>query len=883
MTPNERHPDTAPTRRARHLATPTALLAIALLIGLAACGGDKDGGGNGTSGAGSSARTPGGDFSRHLRQGIEQIRKFLPDAARAELEKCARLRPEDPDLLFQQARLAFLDPRPNIPAIVGLVEQVIALDPDHVAARRMRAEIAFRTRDAQRTELERKEIERILGAPGTMEMFTFAQMLQGGSGVRFGQVRPDAEGFRDWTLFRESFRLLQRMGEYNPGEAVPRLERLLEKYDALAATRLHYATLLVLGQVRVPNSDIRPDLPPMSSALILDVAQSHLEKAFDLMNPRSPQALLAITGLMRVALQMGDWEDAKVYADAVLVQPELQQGARSEILGEKAVAEYKLGNYEAAAKLLDDGIRNAPAGFSRAPAMKWLLRLAHEQLGTPENKRGLAHKLRSDLARPGDVTELAFREEASELGIDKLDGLGPSAWADVDGDGDYDLYVSGCDSYGALYRNDGNETFVDISRESGLFHVQSGYSATFVDIDGDNDSDLYICRDGWNGTSPNSLYENDGKGNFKDITAESGLLDDGASFMHAWSDVDRDGDLDVFIAKGITGAGDTNRLYLNDGKGRFTDGTEAAGLSEPKGTKTMGLAFGDYDLDGWPDLFISGFNMKSRLYHNKGDGTFEEVGDEAGVSGKDTIATGYVAFFFDYDGDAYPDILKTVLAPWDMVLESISIDFDKASAQRKQAILGQCPRLFRNNRDGTFTDVTEEAGLVHPAGIMGANVFDLDNDGWLDILFGTGDPDLIRMEPDRFWHNNGDGDLEVYAPEGGFVHGDAWRNAFYRNLQTTGNHWLTIDIVGPPGNMRGVDARLVAHAGKLKVLREIKNGQGFGSTLPQTVHFGLGKEAKIDKLEVRWSDGKTQTFENVTPDAHYRLRHGKELEKLETL
>ena len=89
--------------------------------------------------------------------------------------------------------------------------------------------------------------------------------------------------------------------------------------------------------------------------------------------------------------------------------------------------------------------------------------------------------------------------------------------------------------------------------------------------------------------------------------------------------------------------------------------------------------------------------------------------------------------------------------------------------------------------------------------------------------------------------------------------------------------------MGPPGNMRGVDARLVAHAGKLKVLREIKNGQGFGSTLPQTVHFGLGKEAKIDKLEVRWSDGKTQTFENVTPDAHYRLRHGKELEKLETL
>jgi hypothetical protein len=263
-----------------------------------------------------------------------------------------------------------------------------------------------------------------------------------------------------------------------------------------------------------------------------------------------------------------------------------------------------------------------------------------------------------------------------------------------------------------------------------------------------------------------------------------------------------------------------------------------------------------------------------------------------------------MAFFLDYDNDAYPDILKTNLAQWGSVLTALSDGFFSQSESARELANHDMPRLYRNNRNGTFTDVSERAGLVHPIGVMGANVADLDNDGFLDLYFGTGDPQVERLEPDRFYRNNGDGtftdltfatglgntgkghgvtfvdfdhdgDLEIYAPVGGFVHGDAWPNAFYLNRQTTGNHWLHVDLEGTRSNLGAIDAKLILRAGDLKLLREVKNGEGFGSSNSPTVEFGLGKYDVVESLEILWPSGETQLFTDLPVDKRIHVVEGE--------
>jgi len=882
--------------------TPAALPRFALLLwigGLAvSCGGGKEEPAKPSPTPAASARDDDADFRRHLRLATEQIRRHLGESARAELERCASIRPDDPELRFHRARAILLEDGRPIEEASALLDRVIAASPDHVRARRLRFSLAILESDRARAEREQREIERILGALGTLEMASFRELLAGGRNLQFGRPAPGAE-HRDYhRAMIAGFRKLRRAGDYDPGVAVPGLVELFRRFPDLSAARYFFAKFLLSGEVRVADNAGRDDLPPMSSKVILDLAQLELERVLDQIDPGSLLALDVIRELASVAMQMGDYDDAVFQAEIVLGWPGLPDALRHEALGVRGLARYKQDRHDEAIRDFRASLEGDARAFRGELAHRWLLHLAHEAAGTPPSEREASFRLREDLACEPSKT-LRFRDVAGELGIDKLDGLGPSAWADYDGDGDYDLYVSGGDAYGALYRNDGDR-FTDVSREAGLFHTQSGYSATFADVDEDGDPDLYIGRDGWNGPARNSLYRNDG-GRFTEVTAQAGLADPGSSFVHAWSDVDRDGDLDLYVANGITGSGDTNRLYRNDGKERFTDATDPAGLAEPPGTRTIGLAFGDYDDDGWPDLFVSGHEGPNRLYRNRGDGTFENVTARAGVEGRDAIGSGYVAFFLDHDADGDLDILRTMLAPWNDVLLALSDRFAGASVSRRAELLSHCPRLYRNDGDGTFTDVTVAAGLVHPIGIMGAGVADLDNDGFLDLYFGTGDPKIGRMEPDRFYRNDGDGsftdltfatglgnvgkghgitfvdldgdgDLEIYAPEGGFVHGDPWRNAFYRNEQSTGNHWLLVDLVATRSNRDAIGTRVTVVAGGRRILREKGNGEGFGSSNAPTLHFGLGRAASIDRVEVRWPSGAVQRLEDIRPDTRITVR-----------
>jgi len=646
-----------------------------------------------------------------------------------------------------------------------------------------------------------------------------------------------------------------------------------------------------------------PDLPPMSSALIIDMAQFHYEQVFDQLDPSSRLALGALFMLGHAALLMGDFEESVAYLDIRLAQPDIPPAFRRFLLGRRGLARYKQRRFDEAIALLDEALEGTNPRNPAAQPFRWIQHLAYEAAATPRKERRHDFPLREDLVRPPGPRVFDFEDVAPRFRINKRDGAGPSAWGDYDGDGDFDLFVTGADSYGALYRNDGT-LFTDVSREAGLFQVASGFSATFIDYDNDGRPDLHIGRNGWNGPMRNALFHNDGDGTFSDVTQRAGLADPGSSFVCAWSDVDRDGDIDLMVANGITGGGDANALYSNNGDGTFTDVTERAGLAEPPGLKTIGLAFGDYDLDGWPDLFVSGYATRNRLYRNRGDGTFEEIAREVGLADDPRLTTGYVSFFMDYDNDLDLDILKTNLAPWRHVLAGLSDRLETYPAAQREELLGMCPKLYRNNGDGTFTEVGEQAGLTDPIGIMGAGVADLDNDGYLDLYFGTGDPAIERMEPDRFWRNNGDGtftdvtfavglgntgkghgvtftdidgdgDLEIYAPEGGFVHGDLYPNAFYLNRQETGHHWLHVDLEGRESNRDALDTRLIVRAGRLQLLREVHNGEGFGSSSSPTVEFGLGDARSIERLEVRWPSGTVQIFDDVPLDQRIVLREGE--------
>ncbi|MCZ6597936.1 MAG: FG-GAP-like repeat-containing protein [Planctomycetota bacterium] len=868
---------------------------VPLLVLLAGCGGGED----------PRAEE---EFQRHLRQGLEQMRRLLPASARAELEKCAELRPDDPEVLFHTARLELMgiDRLAGEAAARELLALILADDPDHAATHRLLFEL-------DGADEHRRAFERVLGQVGQLELAVMRSLMSGAPIVFPVPDAPTAMGpfAADYRALREALERLERDGAYDPNAAVPALEAALREQRDLAALRLYYAGVLIEGEVRIQN-DARPDLPPMSSMLILDMAWSHLERAYDLANPSGQLATNALIQLSGVAERMGDYDEAVAIKAALLDNDRVPGWRRPVMLSRQGLGRYKQGRFPEAVGFIDEAFAAPPvAGFGRPPrdnlSMLWLAHVLYDAAGVPPERRAARFPFRRDLVRSPDGP-LLFEDVAPALGIDKLDGLGPSAWADYDRDGDFDLFVCGCDSYGALYRNDGENGgggFADVSREAGLFHVQSGYSATFCDYDDDGWPDLYIGRDGWNGPAANSLYRNDGEGAFADVTAQAGVGHGGSSFVHAWSDVDRDGDVDLYVANGIVGGGDTNVLYRNEGDGTFQVATVAAGLAEKPGTKTIGLAFGDYDDDGWPDLFVSGYQTINRLYRNRGDGTFEERAKEAGVLGPgDPRKNGYVCFFLDYDGDLDLDILKTNLAPWGLVLIGLSERFDTMAPQLLQTNRLHMPELYRNDGDGTFTDVAWEAGLRHPMGVMGAGVADLDNDGWLDLYFGTGAPDIGRLEPDRFYRANGDGtftdltfvvglgnlgkghgvtfldhdgdgDLEVYVPEGGFVHGDPFPNAFYANNAAAANHWLHVDLEGDKSNRGAIGARLIVHAGGRGFLREIGNGEGFGSSNTPTVEFGLGQAEEIERLEIRWPSGAAQTFDDVPIDARIFVREGE--------
>jgi hypothetical protein len=496
------------------------------------------------------------------------------------------------------------------------------------------------------------------------------------------------------------------------------------------------------------------------------------------------------------------------------------------------------------------------------------------------------------------------------LNILETAGAG-GALFDVDGDGWLDLFlVNGRYRDGrpepdqprhALYRNNGDGTFRDVTATSGL---GSGYGmgCAVADTDGDGDRDLYVTQYG-----KNLLYRNDGGGKFTDVTARAGVAAQGWSTSAAFADMDGDGDLDLYVARylrftpgstrelcdveGVQVAcppryyeGQSGILYRNNGDGTFADVTAASGVTHPEG-KGLGCLWWDPDDDGDEDLYIANDGVANNLYRNDGKGRFTDVALVAGAayspSGSAEGSMGVDA------GDANGD------GRLDLYIGNFQNETDA---------------LYRNEGDGRFTYATAETGLAdatYPTLTFGVGFLDYDNDGWLDLLAVNGhvqdaiariDPNAAFPQPRQLFRNQGEGRfVDVSAEAGpailapavgrGAAFGD-WDNDGDMDVVVTNNggsamllrneaprqhHWLSLRLIGRAPNRDAIGARVRLKAGGKVQVRSVRSGGSYASASDPRLHFGLGDAATVDAVEIRWPGGAVTRHRNLPTDRQITL------------
>jgi FG-GAP-like repeat/ASPIC and UnbV len=503
-----------------------------------------------------------------------------------------------------------------------------------------------------------------------------------------------------------------------------------------------------------------------------------------------------------------------------------------------------------------------------------------------------------------------FRDVAPVLGLDITNLAGGSVVDDFDGDSFLDVMTSsmGISDPLRFFRNRGDGTFVERTMEAGLKGEDGGLNLVSADYDNDGHLDVLVLRGGWMGDEgkfPNSLLRNLGNGTFADVTEEAGLLSFHPTQTAVWWDYDSDGWLDLFIGNETQGEpAHPCELYRNNRDGTFSECAAACGLAKVGMVK--GVASGDYNNDGRPDLYVSLREGKNMLFRNDGPRrsngatvgsawTFVEVTAQAGV---EQPFDSFGCWFFDYDNDGWSDLFVAgyrLKNPGDIAADYLG----------RTHTSERC-RLYRNSGDGRFRDVTEEAGLNRMLYVMGCNFGDLDNDGWLDFYLGTGDPDLSRLLPNRMFRNDGgrrfqdvttsggfghlqkghgisfadidnDGDQDVFEQIGGAYSGDVYRNVLFENPGFR-RHWVTLKLEGvkAPKCALGARVELVLDdmGTRRKVMRTVGTGGSFGCN-PFRLEVGLGSAERIEELRILWpASGRRDVVRNLAVDRAYRFREG---------
>jgi hypothetical protein len=499
-----------------------------------------------------------------------------------------------------------------------------------------------------------------------------------------------------------------------------------------------------------------------------------------------------------------------------------------------------------------------------------------------------------------------FRNVSMTYGLDDaLSPAGGAALADMDGDGLLDVLTSTISPGGgmSLWLNVGDGRLCDASRAAGVDRVGGILSFTTVDVDGDGDEDIFAPRGAWldaDGAVRPSLLINDGAGHFRDEAVERGFSEPGPAQVSAWSDVDLDGDLDVFI--GREAAGDVaypSSLYLQQVDGSFVDVGEAWGARDFGFVK--GASWGDLDGDGDADLAVSRLNGPNVVLRND---LVRLVDVTASVGGAEP-QTSFATWFFDMDHDGDPDLFSASLAPSDVVSGPSSPSF----AHNGDAwVLGrqgapppdaETPHLYRND-GGVLVDVTAAMGLARPMSVMGSSFGDLDADGTPDLLLGTGLPDLDAQVPNlAFVQRDGrfldvttssrlghlqkghgvsfgdldeDGDEDVVVNLGGMFPGDGFRDGLFVNPH--GRAGLALDLVGTTTNRAAIGARVRVVSDRRVRYATVGEGGSFGNN-SRRVDVPLAPDEIVEAVEIDWPGGGWERVEGLEEGFVYRLAEGQ--------
>ena len=505
---------------------------------------------------------------------------------------------------------------------------------------------------------------------------------------------------------------------------------------------------------------------------------------------------------------------------------------------------------------------------------------------------------------------------------------GGVGFIDCDNDGKLDIltingssvdrYRNGGDPMVTLYHQDSDLKFSNITVAAGLTRKGWGMGVSVADYDNDGWQDIYVS-----GYGGNVLYRNLGHCKFEDVTEKAGVRVGGFSVGSPWGDYDRDGFVDLFVPRyvvvdmnhlpefgkddktcrfrgvlvqcGPRGLpGESDFLFRNRGDGTFEDVSKKAGVDDPQHTFGMQAIWGDYDNDGWPDLYVTNDGDPNLLYHNKHDGTFEEVGLLSGTAlsldGREKGGMG--ADFGDFDHDGMLDIAVTNFV-------------DEANS------------LYWNQGERGFTEIAGSAGIAQSTGPLvgwGTGFFDVDNDGWLDLFSAHGHvyPQMDQIvygagykQPLMLFRNNRNRTFENVSALAGLdkLSAAAHRGVAFGDVNNDGkvdllilvvgepplllinrtessNHAVLFRLVGTKSNKAAIGARVTVTAGDLTQFSEVRGGGSYMSQNDLRLHFGLGQHDAMDKVEIAWPSGKKDSFKSLPADFIYTVTEGGEIQKM---
>ncbi len=533
----------------------------------------------------------------------------------------------------------------------------------------------------------------------------------------------------------------------------------------------------------------------------------------------------------------------------------------------------------------------------------WLLNVAHMTLGTWPDRVAPQWRLPARAFASERQLPRMF-DVAPKLGLNTVDLSGGSIMDDFDGDGWLEIVTSSMGAREPLrfFHRQPDGSYVDQAAERGLSGQIGGLQIAHFDANNDGRLDLLVPRGAWLGDFgriPNSLLIQQADGTFVDRTLEAGVEIAMPGQVAVTADIDLDGDLDLFLGHEQNGgSGPTAypcHLFRNRGDATFDDITAEAGVANLRFCK--GAAFGDYDRDGLPDLYVSNLHDMNRLYHNEGGGRFRDVALEEGViDPQDSFA----CWFFDANNDGWQDLFVASYEQHDRPAQ--------VCAFYKNGTTGfDTQRYYENDGHGHFHDATRERHLDRVAFTMGSGFGDIDNDGFQDLYLGTGDPEFSSLWPNLMLHNDrglrfedvttatgtghlqkghgvsfgdydNDGDQDLFVQMGGAQAADRFADVLFEN-PGHGHHWITVRLRGRESNRFGVGARIAATIEEGGTTRDVFHFVGavssFGGNSLQA-EMGLGDATRIVALEVEWPRTKTtQRFEQVALDRVFVVDEGK--------